>query len=142
MLDFASFIAESSRSGIELDPTPPDDFTHREQDDDYFYHVTLRRNVKQILRFGLAPCKGPTMCDGFYRSYSRGKVFFCDRSGVSYWIGVVERHLQDQTDEYQIPKLAVVRFPKGLAKDYQKDEIGVRDSAHSAYFSAKPIKAL
>ena len=141
MQSFAAFIAESPRSGIELDPTPPDDFTNREHEDNYFYHVTLRRHIKHILRFGLTPCKASTMADGFYRQYSHGKIFFSGRDGVSYWTEIITRHLEHELDG-QPPKLAVVRFPKGLVKDYEKDELGSRDSGHASFFTTKPIKAV
>jgi hypothetical protein len=104
--------------------------------DDFYYHVTTR--PKQVLRRGLRPDRRPSMADGFYRSYSAGKVFFCDRPGVPYWFDRIGDHLESQYD--QPPKLSVVRFPKSLVNDAQEDKLGTSDSHAGSYFVTHPIR--
>lgn len=103
--------------------------------DDYYYHVTSR--PKQVLRSGLRPNQRSSMDDGFYRTYSAGKVFFCDRPGVPYWLWRIGDHLEAQ---YALPpKLSVVRFPKSLVTDAQEDRLGTQDSHAGSYFVTHPI---
>jgi hypothetical protein len=37
------------------------------------------------------------MADGFYRNYSAGKLFFCDRPGMPYWLWRIGDHLEAQS---------------------------------------------
>ncbi len=104
--------------------------------DDFFYHVTTR--PRAVLRAGLRPNQRPNMDAGFYRSYSVGKVFFCERPAVPYWLEKIGDHLEAQYEHP--PKLAVVRFPKTLAPPAEPDELGTRDSREPSYFATTAIR--
>jgi hypothetical protein len=103
-----------------------------DESDDFYYHVTSRPQT--VRQHGLRP----NMRSGFYRDYSIGKVFFCDRPGVPYWLERIAHHLQDRYD--RPPLLAVVRFPKSAVSDVQPDELGSRDSREPAYFVTHGIR--
>lgn len=124
---------ETMRPSVEIvDPTSIDSL---DEPDDYYYHVTSQ--PKQVLRSGLRPNQRSSMDDGFYRTYSAGKVFFCDRPGVPYWLWRIGDHLEAQYEHP--PKLSVVRFPKSLVTDAQEDQLGTRDSRAGSYFVTHPI---
>ena len=136
-----SSIREGKGSHIEF-AGYPEDFKYREKADNFYYHVTLKRNVKRIVRDGLQIGAGGTMADGgWYQQYSRGKLFFCDRPGVQYWADTIENHLEYNI-EGQTPKLVVIRFPKNFVPDAKKDEAGTRDSGAGAYYVTHAIKNL
>jgi hypothetical protein len=113
-------------------------FSSIDDPDDYFYHVTTTDRARSILSSGeLKPNASPSMAEGFYRTYSRGKVFFSDRNGVSYWQERIESHLADQYD--RPPKLTVLRFRKSAVKSPVKDDLGAKDSNAPSYYVAEPI---
>uniref|UniRef100_UPI00345AB099 LPD23 domain-containing protein n=1 Tax=uncultured Lamprocystis sp. TaxID=543132 RepID=UPI00345AB099 len=103
-----------------------------EQPDDYYYHVTSYANARRIIREGLAPDQAATMADGWYRTYSRGKVFVTERNGVPFWRGRIEDHLAHEFD--RPPAVAVVRIPKHQAPPLERDEVGSRDARADAWF--------
>ena len=107
-----------------------------DEPDEYYYHITSRPQT--VRRDGLRPNQRPNMRSGFYRNYSVGKVFFCDRPGVPYWLERIANHLEDRYD--RPPKLAVVRFCKSAVSDVQPDELGSRDSHVPAYFVTHSIR--
>jgi hypothetical protein len=115
-----------------------DTITSDDAPDEYYYHVTSRPQT--VRRDGLRPYQRPNMRSGFYRDYSVGKVFFCDRAGVPYWLERIAHHLEDRYD--RPPKLGVVRFPKSAVADAQHDELGSRDSHEPAYFVTRLIGEL
>lgn len=104
--------------------------------DEFYYHVTTRPSA--VLRVGLVPNRRPSMASGFYRSYSAGKVFFCDRGGVRYWLDRIGEHLA--AEQERPPRLAVVRFPKARVSSAEHDALGTRDARQpAAYFSTQAI---
>ena len=107
-------------------------FSSLDDDDDYLYHVTTPDRADSIMRDGFKSGQASSMAAGYYKEYSKGKTFFSDRSGVSFWQDRVEDHLQSQTDD-DVPKLVVLRIPKGLISA-KKDEAGTRDSKAGAYY--------
>ncbi|CAM6053522.1 unnamed protein product [Sphagnum tenellum] len=78
------------------------------------------------------------MADGYYSDYSKGKAFFSDRSGVSYWKEKIGNHLEHQGKN---SKLSVVKFPKHWVSNPEKDEIGTGDSGRNSYYSKSPIRS-
>jgi hypothetical protein len=129
---FREIIAEG-RSGFEIvDPLSIDSI---DPPDHYYYHVTTR--PANVVRSGLRPNQRPTMDAGFYRSYSEGKVFFCERPGVPFWLWRIGDHLEAQFN--RPPRLGVVRFPKSMAPNVQTDELGSRDSHEGSYYVNEPI---
>jgi len=114
------------------------DFDRHDQDDEYYYHVTTRPRAIQIMKEGLIPGRARSMAaGGFYAQYASGKTFFSERSGVSYWLWTVERHLEHDYDNP--PRLTVIRFPKSMVKDVKVDEVGSDDSMQPSYYTTKPI---
>ena len=105
--------------------------------DDFYYHVTTR--PRQILKSGLKPNQKPSMDSGFYRNYSAGKVFFCERPGVPFWLWRIGDILEARFD--MPPKLSVVRFPKSMVANAQEDGPGTKDSHVPCYFVTQPIVA-
>lgn len=114
----------------------PESIESVDSDDEFYYHVTTR--PMQVLRDGLRPNRRPSMNAGFYRDYSAGKVFFCERSGVSFWLWRIGDHLEAQYEHP--PKLSVVRFPKSLVADPQEDRPGTQDSHAGSYFVTHAIR--
>lgn len=100
------------------------DFEIDDRDDGYYYHVTVPENEDDVLEHGLIPGKSRTMAPGgFYAQYSAGKVFFTERSGVSYWASRIREHLEyhgygeEQDDDQEVDpetmKLATSDFNSG-----------------------------
>ncbi len=110
-------------------------FTSLNTPDEYAYHVTTEDRVDHVFKNGFHSGKSHSMDAGFYRDYSRGKTFFADRNGVSFWQHRIEDHLQAQTDD-EIPKLVVLRIPKSKLSGLQRDKIGEEDSRAGSYFIA------
>ncbi len=108
------------------------DFNNLVGDDDYLYHVTTKAKAAQILKGGLKPGGDPSMGEGFYRDYSRGKAFLSERGGVSYWKEKIGNHLESQSDNPST--LTVVRIPRGAVKGLNVDELGASDSGRGSYY--------
>lgn len=114
----------------------PADIDSSDDADDFYYHVTTR--PRSVLRVGLRPNRKPTMDTGFYRNYAAGKVFFCERPGVPYWLDKIGHHLEAQYE--RPPKLAVVRFAKSMVAQPETDALGTRDSTEPSYFVTHGIR--
>ena len=137
MTSFSEFIKEGKGSHIEF-AGDQEEFSSWDKPDSFYYHITIKRNVKKLFVTDWYPTpKGPCPVDGIGNIL--GKLFFCDRNGVSYWANVIERHLEHESDD-TIPKLAVIRFPKSFVKDAQYDEVGTKDSCANAFYVNHPIK--
>ena len=124
---------------LQIEDASAEPFGLRETDDAYLYHVTSTDRVKQILTRGLTPKAKATVQGGAYQSYSRGKTFFTERSGVDYWKDRIEQHLFHAHDNP--PEVAVLRVPRALVRDLQVDELGAKDSQHPAYYTERPVPA-
>ena len=106
-------------------------------DDGYFYHVTTPTGARAILKSRrIASGKRQSMADGYYAEYSRGKVFFTDRGGVSYWQGKISDHLEAQG---RSGKTVTIRIPKHAVGDLKVDEPGTRDARTPAWFSPENV---
>jgi hypothetical protein len=125
------------RLAARFEVLPADSFSYHEQDDDFLYHVTAETKLPEIQQYGLHPNKPATWNRSFYEGYSRGKVFFCERSGVGYWRDRIEDQLEHSMDDP--PALVVVRFPKSGVWRQEQDTEGTRDSRRPSYFSKYPI---
>ena len=110
-------------------------FTNIDDDDEHVYHVTTADRAKRILKHGFKVDASRSMSPGFYQQYSRGKVFFADRKGVSFWQARVGEHLQHQSDDFEEPELAVLRVRKDKIDNLKPDELGSRDSYAGSYFT-------
>ena len=134
-------MSESVKHGHAFEAAgKPEDYSHNDQDDDYYYHVAPHQSVQQIKKSGLHPRTSQGSMDhGFYADYSKGKAFYSEKSGVHYWGEKIGNHLESQFDNP--PKLKVVRFPKHWVKPehHQKDELGTRDSGSGSYYSTHPV---
>lgn len=103
--------------------------------DPFCYHVTTRRRLKQILSIGLQPNMPAQFSN--YQGYSQGKVFLCEKGGVSFWKDKVEDHEEHNSDR---PSPAVVlRIPKESVKNMQPDQLGTIDSSSQSWFTTQGI---
>jgi hypothetical protein len=108
---------------------------NNEDDDDYVYHVTLEPTAQKILQQGFKPSKA-FMTN--YAGYSKGKVFFTERSGVSFWEMRVEQHAENNMDDP--PAVVVLRVPKEeIGSLLRPDPVGTKDSRSSCYFITQPF---
>lgn len=121
-------LTESQRAMFEI--VDPQSIDSIDQPDDYYYHVTTRPS--RVMQSGIRPNQAPSMDAGFYRQYSAGKVFFCERPGVPYWLWRIGDHLEQRFE--RPPRLSVVRFPKSLVSNPQVDRLGTDDSRIPSYF--------
>lgn len=115
------------------------DVDYNESDDQYFYHVTTTTRLSDILSSGLHPNKESTV-KGWYEGYSKGKVFFCERSKVAWWKDRIEEHLFHNFDDP--PDVVIIRFLKTLVQSPLSDEVGTEDSRAPSYYSTDPIKRI
>lgn len=130
-------VKSAGKSGIEAVDS---EFTNLDGKDDYLYHVTTPAKARQILQDGFLPdAASPSMAEGFYRDYSKGKVFFSDRDGVSYWKERIGAHL-----EYTGKKsnLVVLRVPRKAVGNLAEDTIGAKDSGRGSFFSTAPVSLI
>lgn len=109
-----------------------------EREDDYLYHVTINRNLPGIKSKGLIPGARSNF-DGFYKDYSAGKIFLCERGAVQYWIDKLEENQNVQG--VRISKPVVVRIPKVNVRGLENDAAGTRDSRHPCYYLTTAIPA-
>ena len=113
---------------------PVESFNYNDTDDDYLYHVTSLPNANKITASGFGRGK-PMFNHGSYANYSKGKIFFTDRSGVKFWEEKVENQLFDKFDDPS--PVGVVRVLKSsLENKLHPDEIGTQDSKHPAWWIA------
>ena len=106
--------------------------------DDYYYHVTTKDGAMRIIKDGLVPGEGtPSMAEGVYRQYSKGKSFLSERGTARFWADRIEEHLDHQYDDP--PSLVIVKIPKADVSNVKVDEFGERDSGGKSYYVDKPI---
>lgn len=104
---------------------PLSSFKYHDENDDFLYHITPF--AEKIIETGeLKSGRQQSMAQGFYSQYSKGKVFFTERSRVKWWADRIEQHLEAQHDDP--PALSVVRIPRALlAGKLKDDEVGNSD---------------
>jgi len=108
--------------------------------DDYYYHVTTATNARGVLAHGLRPGGGrSSMDEGFYRSYSQGKVFVTELGGVRFWMSRIEDHLESQGRWTPTAKLVILRALKSDIGDVEHDEFGSRDARAAAYKASRDL---
>jgi hypothetical protein len=103
--------------------------------DEYYYHVTLKSKVRSILSKGLRPDSTPMFSN--YTGHSSGKIFLCEKNGISFWKESVENHAFHNTGGK--PKLAVLCILKENVSQVFDDTVGTVDSRAGAYFTTKTI---
>lgn len=113
--------------------------THTDDVDEFYYHVTTATNARGVLSGGLRPHGRSTMDDGFYRSYSAGKVFVTELGGVRFWMSRVEDHLESQGRWSPTSKLVILRALKSDIGDVEHDEFGSRDARAAAYQATRDL---
>lgn len=123
---------EAMRSARLMEAVDVSQLGWYEEDDAYVYHVTSAPNAARIVAAGFAP--GNSMfTGGAYKTYSRGRAFFTERSGIKFWMARVEDQLFDKCDDP--PDVAVIRIPKSAVEHVlQPDELGTTDSRHGSWF--------
>jgi len=121
---------------IPFDILSEDDFTYRDENDDFFYHVTPENRLDAILEEGIRPNSSPTI-GGWYQGYSKGKAFFIERSSVKWWIDRIEEHLFHEFDDP--PGIVVLRFPKSWVGQHEEDLEGTQDSHKPSWFTTETI---
>jgi hypothetical protein len=106
-----------------------------DQDDGYIYHVTTEENAKKILSDGFSRPLGSkaTVKGGAYENYSKGKVFFTEKSGLAAWKSKIEEHLFHSSDDP--PPAAIIRIKKSdVSHLLSDDHVGTQDAGSQAYF--------
>lgn len=112
----------------------------RDETDEYLYHVTTATNARGILAHGLRPGGGrSSMADGFYRDYSRGKVFVTELGGVRFWMSRIEDHLEHEGRWSPTSKMVILRALKSDIGDVEHDEFGSRDAMAAAYKASRDL---
>ncbi|MCK9459602.1 MAG: hypothetical protein M0R80_08185 [Proteobacteria bacterium] len=130
--NFTQWLSEQNTQALSV--VPLSSFKYSEPNDEYLYHISPVSG--KIIQTGEIRSGKPTMGQGFYRSYSKGKVFFTERSEVKWWADRIEEHLEHQYDNP--PPLSVVRIPREwIESRLQKDNI---EPAHVSYFAVGSIK--
>lgn len=106
--------------------------------DEYLYHVTTQRRIPLIRKNGLVP--GMPSQFSNYTDYSRGKVFFCEKGGVSFWRSKVEDH--EEANHDRPSRVVVLRVPRSALEDQlQNDGRGTEDSRSPSYYVTSRVPA-
>lgn len=106
--------------------------------DQYLYHVTTKRRLPLIKKNGLSPT-APSQFSN-YTDYSKGKVFFSEKQGVSFWKEKVEEHEHANND--RVSGVVVLRVKRELLEDgIQNDGRGTEDSRSPSYYITKKVPA-
>jgi hypothetical protein len=106
--------------------------------DEYLYHVTTARRLPLIRKNGLVPGM-PSQFEN-YSDYSRGKVFFCEKGGVSFWKSKVEDH--EEANHDRPSRVVVLRVPRSALEDQlQNDGRGTEDSRSPSYYVTSKVPA-
>lgn len=104
-------------------------------EDDYLYHIALKRNLGEILKSGLKPNQNATATN--YRNYSKGKVFLTEKGGITFWRHRIENY---EIDNYDDPEgVIVLRVKKVNLPLLHPDKLGTEDANVNAYFVKNPI---
>jgi len=110
----------------------------RERKDDYLYHVTTKRRLALIKRNGLSP-NAPSQFEN-YSEYTRGKVFFCEKEGVSFWESKVEDH--EEANNERPSRVVILRVRRSVLEDkVQNDGRGTEDSRSPSYYVTEKVPA-
>ncbi|MEN6534527.1 MAG: hypothetical protein ABFD89_12745 [Bryobacteraceae bacterium] len=120
---------------------PVSEIPYGDASDDYYYHVTTPENAERILKEGLRVGRKPSMAQGAYRQYSKGKLFLSERDSAHFWADRIEEHLQHESDD-DIPSLVAVRIPKSDVGDVLGDELGTNDSGSKSYYITHDVPAV
>jgi len=109
-------------------------WTYLENDDDCVYHITTKPNAKNITDKGFDMNHVQTIQGTAYQNYSKGKIFFTEKSGVSTWIEKIEQHLSYTYDNP--PEIAVIKIPKLAFKEgeLKSDDVGTKDTHSLAWY--------
>ena len=103
--------------------------------DEFYYHVTLKRNLPKIRRMGLRPDSTPMFSN--YTQHSGGRVFLCEKNGVNFWKMRVEQHVHHNTGK--VLQLVVIRFPKQAVPQVFPDDVGTTDSRYPSYYTTQTV---
>jgi len=99
--------------------------------DDHYYHVTLKRNLPSIRKYGLVPGSEPTFSN--YKDYTAKKVFLCELGAINYWKERVAIQFSHDV------KLVVLKIPKTTVTKVLSDTRGTDDSYQPAYYTQETI---
>ena len=102
-----------------------------EEDDGYYYHVTLAPYVPLIQSKGLKVGSKSTVTN--YKEYSRGKIFFCDIGALNWWVWKIAEHAFHNFDDERYHNVAVFRVLKANLGNVEIDKEGSDDSRAPAY---------
>lgn len=102
------------------------------EDDGYYYHVTLAPYANRIKQQGLVSNRKPTVSN--YSSYSKNKIFFCDRSNLNWWTNKIGEHAFHQFDDDKFHSVAIFRISKDKLQNAHVDNVGTKDSGVGCYF--------
>ena len=106
--------------------------------DEYLYHVTTRRRLPLIRKNGLSP-NAPSQFEN-YSGYSKGKVFFCEKRGISFWKQRVEEH--EDANQDKASRIVLLRVRRGLVGDGVADDGPRPAGARSAsYYVTQKVPA-
>jgi hypothetical protein len=142
------FVDKAAGRFASMEEIDPREFQYSDEDDPFFYHVTDKERLEQIVYEGegLRPGSQGQFAGAAAQANSRGKVFFTERSGVKVWMGEVERQLESSRDYDEDASveddLAVIRIPKHLVQGKQDDD--PRNSPVRVgrdFFTTQPIPA-
>jgi hypothetical protein len=103
--------------------------------DDYLYHVTTKRRLRQIMKQGLVPGSKPQFTN--YGYYSGGRVFLAEKGGVPFWKERVEQHEEANSDRPS--KVVVLRVLRDQTGPLLPDKMGTEDSRYPSYYIEQPI---
>lgn len=138
---------ESAQISRELNKKYGDDVKHgrflnqldqariNSETDEYYYHITPKYNLKNIMKNGLLPDRKSTFSN--YTNNSKGKIFLCEKNGIEYWKERVENHIFHNTGNNS--GVAVIKIKKTSVPKIMPDITGTSDSRSPAYYTTIPI---
>ena len=110
----------------------------RSKRDDYLYHVTTKRRLALIKKNGLSP-NAPSQFEN-YAGYTKGKVFFCEKEGISFWESRVEDH--EEANNERPSRVVILRVARAVLEDkLQNDGPGSEDSRSPSYYVTEKVPA-
>ena len=109
-----------------------------DEGDGWWYHATSIEALEEIEGAGLVPTSGSNFGGG-YAGHSRGRVFFTEGSGGSYWADKVEQRAHHSSDFDTEESFGLVPVVLRVGRqdlamtlgEPEADELGTRDAGHA-----------
>lgn len=104
------------------------------------YHVTYFKNLPSIMSGGLSPQRSSNF-GGSYAQHSKGRLFFTEKAGISFWMHKLHDHAENRYDDAYLEEMFPVVLKVSGLRHLEEDPVGTKDARHQAFMGSDPVPA-